>query len=360
MTRSLLFFLFAAIAIWYVIRARRTNCPPRYLLAAFWGFMALNQPPRTWLLFVAAFLSLGGYWVWISVWRKNSIRDIQKMLGITDAEMAESEAAGRRAEERKREEAARKKEVELHEEAARTRATLRRVRVDAVQPAEQGFPVEGSGSLLSMPGPVSAELELESFEWDEGIVAYRCRTFVCDSEGTEWRCETFGRAGNFLSALDDPDTREFPSWEKAPAAWVEAIKSQCVLAGLKELLDSRDYHEVDVDGRRFEYMEKYQMPTVDVAWLAEKNSWIVRVKGIYRDVHGKDEDLDEMPNIPPFVLTAPAETGLLLVEPEMHACDPEEWLDDERRRPIFSKTGRRGVPQATVVYSSDPLAAGGE
>ncbi len=58
------------------------------------------------------------------------------------------------------------------------------------------------------------------------------------------------------------------------------------------------------------------MPTVDLAWLAGENSWLVRLKGIYRDVHGQEADLEEMPNIPPFAWSVPAETASVFVEPD--------------------------------------------
>ncbi len=125
------------------------------------------------------------------------------------------------------------------------------MRTDIVQTAAQSFPAGEGNFLVSLPGPLSVELEMERFEWDDGIVAYRCRTFVCDKEGAEWQCETLGRTSNFLSALDDPESYAFRKWDDAPATWVDAIKSRCIVAELTELLDSRGYRELEIGGRRY-------------------------------------------------------------------------------------------------------------
>ena len=245
------------------------QCPPKYLMAAFWGCLALNSVLRAPIWFIAAGGCLGGYYLWIGNWHRYTIRGIQKSIGLSDAEIAEKEKVWAKEAAERQEAETRKKEEEREEarreEAYRARPSLSRVKVDLTQTAAQSFPAEENGTLVSHPGPVSVELEMESFKWDEGIVAFRCRTFVCDSEGEEWLSETLARAGSFLAPLDDPDSQTFHSWEQAPPSWLGAIGTQCVLAELVELLDSREYHELEIDGKRFAYFEKYQGPRVDLA-----------------------------------------------------------------------------------------------
>jgi hypothetical protein len=101
MVKYLLLFIFAAFAMRSAFLAMRMKFPPQYLLAAFWGLMALNQLTRLLILVPIAVICLAGYWAWSSVRRNKAPRDPQKQMGVSDMEIISIERIGREGDARK-------------------------------------------------------------------------------------------------------------------------------------------------------------------------------------------------------------------------------------------------------------------
>lgn len=277
------------------------------------------------------------------------LRELREITGLTDEEMRkfskeheQEEAAAKTVKAAKEQEAAR-------EAAYRVKARGGRFEVEVAVGEEQVFAVEGGGTLAVQPGLVKVGLEMANEDLGDGVVDFRCRTFVCDGEGLEWCAETIGRCDAWLGELQEPEGKNFREWNQAPAAWQEAMRGQCLLAEGHELLDSREYHVLEVEGRKYPYLEKYQGPEVDVAWFAAEKRWLVRVRKIFCD---EDEAPDGCEVIPAFAFLVAAETGVLLTARGQHAGDKGDlWEGDENRgaKVAFRRTGRMGTAQRTVA-----------
>lgn len=327
----------------------------RNFLVAFWLFLAGYYFLRAGPLLFAACVCLVLYWV-LAIRRQNrmmsNLKEIQNLAGLSDKAMSGLLDAGENRKERPQiESPAKEQEADL-----RAQANSRPVEIVVSLDEKRSFPAETEGSLCINPGPVETKIEMEPFDYGEGIVWVRCKTFVCDSEGREWMAESIAPTDAWLENLAAPEEAAFTKWASAPPTWLKAMKENCAAAELTDLRDSREYHELTLDGATYPFFEKYQMPIVDIAWLSEEKLWLVRARRIQREWRDDPPGFEGEEEIPPFAWTVPPSTGSLLLGPDQHVVNGDDVFEEPENRVekvTFRATGRTGRPQPTVTTAKE-------
>lgn len=282
-------------------------------------------------------------------WKKRQLADLERMMGWTPEKKAEMEA------EFEREEAEREAEV-LREEKQQRRAEefAREYAIEAKQkavfitvevPNKASFPVDGEeGELRFEPGTVHLMLEIQKAETDQEETMLLVSTSVRDQTGQAWVCSSYVMSSTLMEPAvghDEKSAPNFVAWTNASDGWQLSMRENALFAEAQALMDSRDYYEIRVDGDLFTIPEKYQGPSMDLAWHGASRKFLVRVAGLYFAVEDGDFGADN--TVPPFVFELEPESLALPVSASCHWKGPEDWMDfdaENPERPIssFQKT----------------------
>lgn len=369
MRMNLWFAVALVFSVWSVLRARKAGTLSAYLLAAFWICFALRFLLGRPQFMLPAFVCLAGYWIVRYRERRRTLRllkEMQESLGISDEDI-KNWKKGHPERERLRKEKeriqiqkeaaglAKKKRLAAEEKAYAARARPTFVPVTGTLSTPTTLAAEG-GSLVVGPGPVQLEVRLKSALVSEENYDVSVCTRLVDNLGIVWEGESFMLVHSWLRRLDETeDGFNFTAWALAPDEWKKAIADECQVAGIQVLLDSRMGYELTIDGTRVPYFEKYQCPSVDIAWVAAQGLWLVRVVRLYRDPHGeKSDENDDEGFIPPFCWVVDAEMASLPLHPDLHGVQAADLLEEtaDGRRVVFRKTNRKAVAQAGVQFQA--------
>ncbi|HZV82675.1 MAG TPA: hypothetical protein VFF53_10970 [Geobacteraceae bacterium] len=215
-----------------------------------------------------------------------------------------------------------------------------------------------TGSRLTIgAGTVRGVLRMELYPGQsagEEMDTIDCRLQVADSTGHSWECRQLMLP--FL--LTDPiepgaalPSDGFSFCSEAPASWREALESNCLIASVQNLLDTRDVGQLTINGIAHQIFFKRQKPLVDVAYLDSAASFLVRISRLTQDIHINGEFAGSA-TLPPFCYTVPAEELLFLTSPHHYYSYYEEWYameEGERKKsPLFTGLHRKDTPQHLV------------
>lgn len=365
MRMNLWFIVALAFSVWSLLRARKAGTLSACLLAAFWICFALRFLLGRPQILIPAFLCLAGYWIVRYRERRRTIRlikEFRESLDISDEAVLQMEQESRIAEKvRKQKEAdelEKKKRRAAEEKAYAALARPAFVPITGTLSTEAPLTAVG-GRLVVGPGPVQLEVRLKSAVVSEENSDISVCTRLVDNQGIVWEGESFMSVHSWLGPLDEEeDSFPFTGWVSAPDEWKKAIADACQVAGIQVLMDSRVYHELLIDGTKVPYFEKYQCPSVDIAWVAGQGLWLVRVAGLRRDLRDEtaDADADDEGLIPPFCWTMDAAMASLPLHPDRHGVQAADLWEEtaDGRKVVFHKTDRKSVPQPGVQ-----LQAGG-
>ena len=210
-------------------------------------------------------------------------------------------------------------------------------------PEHRVWPTAEGGELALGPGPVEVRFRLGFRpERTEPEVVDRpwVETSVADGEGTWWRTRTWLAP----DALTEPLTLEGAKagrgelcfWEDAPEEWRRVVQEDCLLCGLRQLLDSRERFELPVEEEELTVMLKYQGPVLDVAWWEEEGKLVVRAAQFFYELWDGTELEDIVDQVCLGYLVDP-EAVLPLTAPRRHWVEWEEWVEEKRGVPVFAR-----------------------
>ena len=176
---------------------------------------------------------------------------------------------------------------------------------------------------------------------DDAIDYPHCELAVRDEEGSWWRTETYVDPDLFTRPLEKPD-RPILFWEHAPDPWKSALAESCVLADVRQLLDSRDRIDLPVGDRTVKMMFKYQGPRLDLGWVEDERRLVVRASGMYYEIWDEGEFRDIVDRVTFAYLLDPSEV-LPLTAPDAHWPTWGAWEEDAGDgppEPVFERTPR--------------------
>lgn len=265
-------------------------------------------------------------------WKRRALKQIERLAGITPERKAEFEAQEAREKVERLEREKQESEAGEREEAFRKSYRVERWRepipLELNLDAVSQFIVSPGGQLEMGPGEISILVEADVIdEEDEETRPVQFTTTVCDLEGQGWQAISLVPAVGLLGRVlgfHKGNAPKLTSWKNAPEEWRKVFR-ECTLAiGATDLLDSRDYYEIQVDDRLLTIPEKYQGPRVDLAWDQKMGRFLVRVEGLY---HSTEED--PMQEVPPFLFVL-APTQLLLPSvPALHFRKDADLIEEE-------------------------------
>jgi hypothetical protein len=185
-----------------------------------------------------------------------------------------------------------------------------------------------------------------------------CTLRLADRRGTPWEC----RQLMLPYLLTDPiepgavlPADGFTFCSDAPPSWQEALHHNCLIAGVRNLLDTRDMGELIINGTSFKIFFKQQRPVMDVAYLPSPSSFVVRISGLIHDVELQG-DVSGSRILPPFCYALPTEELLFFTAHHHYYSYYEEWYAMEegvgKRPPHFCGLRHRDIPQSLVSLSS--------
>lgn len=357
---NLWFVVALAFSVWSLLRARKAGTLSAYLLAAFWICFALRFLLGRPQFVLPAILCLAGYWIARYRERRRTIRllkEMQESLGISDEAVRQMEQESRMVEKvRKQKEAAeleKKKRLAAGEKAYAARARPAFVPITGTLPTAITLAADG-GCLVLKPGPVQLAVCLNASTVSDESSAILVCTQLADDQGDVWEGESFMSVHSWLGRLEEEDAGDFTGWASAPDEWKKAVSGKCHVAGIGLLMDARTYHELGIDGMKFKYFEKYQGPSVDIAWVAGQGLWLVRVAGLFRDQRGEKADAADDGLIPPFCWTVDATMASLPLHPDRHGVQAGDLWEEtaDGRRVVFHKTNRKAVAQAGIQFQA--------
>lgn len=165
----------------------------------------------------------------------------------------------------------------------------------------------------------------------------RCDFRVRGDDGSWWQTRTYLDPDTFTRPLERAD-RPIHLWEDAPPSWKIALAENCLLTGVRQLLDSRERIELPVGDRSLTIMFKHQGPELDFGWLDEERQVVVRVAAMHYETWEDGEFRDIVDQVTFAYLLEPRELAPLLF-PENHWPTWGAWETDtgeERLPPVFA------------------------
>lgn len=150
-------------------------------------------------------------------------------------------------------------------------------------------------------------------------------------DGQLWECKLFLLPYIFTDPFEseeNPPSSGFIYWKEAPEIWKKAMEDHCLIAGVINLLDSRGRYDLKIGENLHTIMLKYQGPSIDVAYLAESSSFIIRISQMYHEIWEGEKwiDTEEMPS---FCFKLSQEGVLFLFNPKYYYINTEMWYDYE-------------------------------
>jgi hypothetical protein len=284
-------------------------------------------------------------------------------MGLSDEEVARRDAAYavKKAEELERrriedlERSQREEEQRAFEEAFRVEPRNSPIIVELSLANEICFPVEGGGRLRFGPGDLAGCLQFENATFDEEVNVLKITQVFKDVRSRAWKSVSFVTWESLLAEVLGSQRGESGGgihlWNDLPEAWQKSMREACLISGATELLVRRDYYSLKLGDRTFTVREKYQTPTIDLAWLSAGNSMLIRVSNLYAV---PDEDEGEAEDIPPFVFDLPVSKVGLPTNPGIHWRNAEDWLhfdgDDHRAPEFFLAAASDSFPVSRIEF----------
>jgi hypothetical protein len=216
------------------------------------------------------------------------------------------------------------------------------------------------GDLAFAGGDLRVELrfkhERHGQKSDE-IDALRVSARFADSEGREWKVQSFLNPRALTDALDEDERRgsrtSFVPWKDAPRSWRAAMRKHCLVTDLRELLDSRARFELTVGSNSHTVMMKYQQPGMDLA--LHERSLLVRMSRLQQELYDGEKFEGPAP-IAPFGWITDPNVLLCFARPRFHFSTLEERLSfaepEECQAPVARLTERTIEPQPNVTFQS--------
>lgn len=351
------FFLFACVLLVFAVINMAKKPQRRGIYAALamgWGSAGAASQFETAWLYIPAGIGFILSLVLSVTWNKRQMGEIQKMLGWTPELEAAMEAAIKRedaaAKKAAAQEAARLAESERLARDYAIEAGIDEVSITVTVSESVTFPIEtGDGKLRCDAGAVGLVMKIGVDEAKEEESTLAISTVLRDQDGQAWQCDSYLMASVLIEPAighDEDDAPNYVSWKNAPEEWRLTFRENSLVVGAVALMDSRDYYELRVDGVLFTIPEKYQGPSMDLAWHAPSRCFLVRIDGLY---HAIDDDLDPHSDsdVPAFILVLEPERLAILAKPTEHWKSPGDWMDYEtedtdRPLPLFRKVEMAG------------------
>jgi hypothetical protein len=352
------------MAVYSVSQYRKYRERSRLMFSAFWGFLAAAAATGTPLLYipVVAFLGLGIYCRFVvkDKWMKET-RTLLEEEGVTDEDLEQTGEEFRGEEKQKELDDLTREAKRRQKEAARAEFTATQVRgfteISFQNMKEISFPADSNKKLSMDMGEINASIQMnfrpERAENDEvDTLIFEMR--IADNTGAVWECRAFLEP-HVMTDLLRADTADpssgFVLWSEAPSSWKDAIKNECLIADVLNLLDGRDANEIRLGENTYNVYFKHQGPRIDVGYLDGAASFIVRISDLYHDVYEGDRFIDRR-EVPPFCFEMASDQFLFLSSPEYYYSYYEEWYDIDQgkeKEPLaFRKTQAQGTPQPHV------------
>jgi hypothetical protein len=193
----------------------------------------------------------------------------------------------------------------------------------AVQPVEVRLHFPHSTALEKLdggtfhvpPGEYRAAIELVVAPGDQpAAIEAECTGTLHFPDGT---AQPFGypidlsAAFNIEKIGEDSDTRDVHLWEAAPEALRQAFEKRCLLASTEIGYDGRVRFPLEIAGRTWSVMTKYNTATIDVAPIEDGRRLAIRVRGLQAesgpgDLLQRDEaEAEDADEVPPFCFSLP-------------------------------------------------------
>lgn len=211
---------------------------------------------------------------------------------------------------------------------------------------------------LSLAEPRDREVDDVMFE-----------TRVADRDGRVWRCRSFMRIDSLVVTRR---VEPFVRWACAPEPWRRALSENCVLSGLRGLLDGRDRYELRLfdpepsgDPEVYVIHEKYQGPTVDVGVVPDSQNLLIRVSDLNHEVYSRAEDWrvsrwTDLGVLPPYAYELPA-SDVFPWASSPHTAGRMDWFNEPSDNPLtFEPREERDTPQPNVIEIDTAARPDGE
>jgi len=337
----------AVVSVWRFSKSRRSSS---LLLAGFWVMLGATIVTEREVLLIPTAVFLG-----IGIYQKFAPHRALRAARPTDPAEWERIRADRLEKARRtfrdREPAPRQPE------GPTPVSELTTVSVDVCE--ELRYPVGSDRALVIEPGKIEISFRIsepaqEASRDDHGCVRFEWR--LADSEGNVWKSEIF-----LLSQLfNDPWHRPWDShknaryefWSNAPREWTGAMRDHCVVAGIKEYMDSRDLLRPVIGGISREIFMKHQGTSVDVAFIDSENRFVVRTSGLLHRVTEVGSRSPESVVLDPFGFEMSCEDFLPSHNPGYYFSKWREWWSVSEEHPKtpfgFSPVPETSEPQPTV------------
>ncbi len=184
-----------------------------------------------------------------------------------------------------------------------------------------------NGSICFPVGKNEVVIRLRICEGDEDGEPLAVQTIVKSESGDLWMADTVIQFGDLLENVLDSDRgasgNEIYSWKTAPEEWKSALQKNCLADGGSDMLDSRMYYALKIDGTTYQVREKYLSPRVSVSWVPEGRVFVALVE----DMTAFSES-DPFTNVPPFLFSLPPGKLLLPCISALHWNVKDEWLEN--------------------------------